>query len=281
MLPPCDRSAAGAFPHSHLSLQELLGKRSTSIRRGTTSSVPPSEISERNLYNANEFQRMLLLLQRRPLSRTSTCMCGPFISRAWVVCLCFEGRLSDVSAVVWTPKLRIIKIKRKSERFYLHNGIEMCHHGTRCICSSQIPFIKNQKTSGKLLCWRADRCARQRHEREYFGGHYSCCPSPGRGRGTQPFIVWTWKEIIRHTDIWFRKAAWLTCHVWQKEKGSWILWSAVCHRPALLFSQVCSTFKGTGSRLEKLERMAPSSPLLLCWSLKWKQRKGFSDEVQI
>lgn len=93
------------------------------------------------------------------------------------------------------------------------------------------------ETSRKLLRWRADRCACQRHEREYLGGHSSCCPCRGKRKVPQSFIVWTWKEIIRHTDRYnpAKSSMAQLSHVAERKK-SWILWSVVCHRPPLLFA---------------------------------------------
>lgn len=103
---------------------------------------------------------------------------------------------------VWTMKQWIIKIKRKSERFYLHNGIEMCHDGTHSICSSWVSFIKNQR---RLQSCDAD-VQTDVHVRGMRGnileGTLPAVLAVAREEVPQSFIVWTWKEIIRHTQIY-------------------------------------------------------------------------------
>lgn len=155
---------------------------------------------------------------------------------------CCGGQLSDVFTGVWTVKQWILKIKRKSERFYLHNRIEMCHDGTHRICSSRVSFIKNPR---RLQSCDAD-VQTDVHVRGMRGniseGTLPAVLAAAREEVPQSFIVWTWKEIIRHTQIYNPAKSCMAhlSHVAERRKkrrgGGWILWSAVCHRPLLLFA---------------------------------------------
>lgn len=117
-----------------------------------------------------------------------------------------------VFAVVETQEQSIIKIRRE--------GIVDCIHTMETkyvitVCRCGFPHLSLKQMSRKLLHWYVDRSTCQIHE------------SPGgtiERTSWQSFIVWTWKEIIRHkicNSAKKRKSslAYSTCHMWQKQGG--------------------------------------------------------------
>lgn len=68
--------------------------------------------------------------------------------------------------------------------------------GLRCVILVQVQLPSSlsleAKVSRKLLWWRVDWCACQKHEKEYFGGRTSCCP------GSRGIIVFHCMKLKRN-----------------------------------------------------------------------------------
>lgn len=93
----------------------------------------------------------------------------------------------DIFIVVWTEYRRL---KESLRDCVCTVRMEICHHSSHCICSSQISFIKTKDVLKVAPRRHADRCACQKLEREYFGGHFSCCPSPEKTKKTHALLYW-------------------------------------------------------------------------------------------